>query len=71
MSTRAPAARQSLGLVVEVGLLEDEGHPEQTLPEVDGRLAIRPGDRDVVDALALKLAHDREPSAERRRSEGQ
>jgi hypothetical protein len=44
-------------LVVEVGLLKDEWHPEHALPEVDRRLAVRPDERDVVDALALQLPH--------------
>ena len=43
--------------VVEVGLLEDEGHPEDALPEVDRRLPVGADDRHVVDALALELAH--------------
>ena len=43
--------------VVEVWLLEHEGHPEQALPEVDRGLTIGPHQRDVVDALALDLAH--------------
>src|ERR1041384_8628156 len=47
----------ALRLVVEVRLLEDERHPEHALPEVDGRLAVRADDRDVVDALALELPH--------------
>src|SRR5215207_10841421 len=42
---------------VEIGLLEDERHPEHPLPEVDRRLAVCADDRDVVHALALKLAH--------------
>ena len=43
--------------VVEVRLLEDEGHPEQALPEVDRRLPVGPDEGDVVDALGLELAH--------------
>src|SRR3954468_15444981 len=43
--------------VVEVGLLEDERHPEHALPEVDRRAPVRADDRDVVHALALELAH--------------
>jgi hypothetical protein len=42
--------------VVEIGLIEDEGHAEHALPEVDGGLAIRPDDGDVVHALRLDLA---------------
>src|SRR5947207_2025140 len=41
---------------VEIGLLEHERHPENTLPEVDRRLPVCPDQRDVMDALALKLA---------------
>src|SRR4029079_10059378 len=47
----------ALGGVVALGLLEDERHPEHALPEVDRRLPIGPDDRDVVDTLALELAH--------------
>src|SRR5262249_37152116 len=49
----------ALRLVVEVRLLEDERHPEQALPEVDRRLPVRADQRDVVDALRLKLPHHR------------
>ena len=55
-----PVARvevqMALRRVVEVGLLEDERHPEQALPEVDRRLPAGADERDVVDALALQLA---------------
>ena len=47
----------TLGRVVEVGLVEHEGHAEQALPEVDRGLPVGPHDRDVVDTLALELAH--------------
>ncbi len=47
----------ALGRVVEIGLLEHERHPEHALPEVDRRLAVGADERDVVDALALKLPH--------------
>ncbi len=47
----------ALGLVVEIRLLEHEGHPEHALPEVDRRLPVGTRDRDVVDALALELPH--------------
>src|ERR1043166_7506549 len=47
----------ALGGVVEIGLLEDERHPQHALPEVDRRLPVGPDDRDVVDPLALELAH--------------
>src|SRR5215207_2089209 len=57
----APVARieveVALGLVVEIRLLEDEGHPEHSLPEVDRRLPVGSGERDVVDTLALQLPH--------------
>jgi hypothetical protein len=42
---------------VEVGLLEDERHPEHAFPEVDRGLAVGAGERDVVHALGLDLAH--------------
>src|SRR5262249_23764901 len=45
--------------VVEVRLLEHERHAEHTLPEVDRRLAVGADDRDVVNALTLKLSHAR------------
>ena len=58
---QAPVSRVevevALRLPVEVGLLEDERHPEHALPEVDRRLPVGADDRDVVDALALELAH--------------
>jgi hypothetical protein len=47
----------ALGRVVQVGLLEDERHPQHALPEVDGGLAVGAHEGDVVDALALELAH--------------
>src|SRR3954467_9098051 len=47
--------------VVQVRLIEDEGHSEHALPEVDRRLPVGADDRDVVDALALELAHGRSP----------
>ena len=47
----------ALGLVVEVGLLEDERHAEHALPEVDRRLPVGADEGDVVDALALELLH--------------
>jgi hypothetical protein len=42
---------------VQVGLLEDERHPQHTLPEIDRGLPIGAGEGDVVDALGLQLAH--------------
>ena len=51
----------TLGLVVEIRLLEHERHAEEALPEVDRRLPAGADDRDVVDALALDLPH-RTPS---------
>ncbi len=47
----------ALPLVVEVGLLEHERHPEQPFPEVDRCLPVGAADRDVVHALALQLLH--------------
>src|SRR5215207_103331 len=57
----APVARieveVALGLVVEIRLLEHERHAEHPLPEVDRGLTVGADDRDVVDTLALELAH--------------
>ena len=39
----------ALRRVVEVGLLEDEGHAEHAFPEVDRGLPVGPDERDVVD----------------------
>ena len=54
-----PVARieiEVVGLgIVQVGLLEHEGHAEHALPEVDGGLAIGAHQRDVVNALRLDL----------------
>jgi hypothetical protein len=47
----------ALARIVEIGLLEYERHPEYPLPEVDRGLPVRADQRDVVDALALDLAH--------------
>src|SRR5664279_2778830 len=47
----------ALRRVVEVGLLEDERHPEHALPEVDRRLSAGAHQGDVVHALALDLLH--------------
>ena len=47
----------ALGRVVEIRLFEDERHPERALPEVDRRLPLGADDRDVVNTLALDLAH--------------
>ena len=47
----------ALGGAVEVRLLEDEGHAEHPLPEVDRGLPVGADQRDVVHALALQLAH--------------
>ena len=52
----------ALARVVEVRLLEDERHAEHALPEVDRRLPVGADERDVVDALALKLPHRSSPS---------
>src|SRR5207253_2136183 len=48
----------ALGGVVEIRLLEYEWHPEHPLPEVDRCLPAGSDNRDVVDALNLKLSHD-------------
>ncbi len=44
--------------VVEIRLLEHERHAEQALPEVDRGLPVGSHERDVVETLALDLAHD-------------
>ena len=60
----------ALAGVVEVRLLEHERHPEHAFPEVDGRLAVRAVDRDVVDALGLEFFHYALPQAARIHSRG-
>jgi hypothetical protein len=45
--------------VVEIGLIEDEGHAEHALPEVDRGLAIGAVERDVMHALHLDLRRGR------------
>ena len=47
----------AFGRVVEIGLLEHEGHAEHALPEVDRGLAVGADQRDVMDALGLQLLH--------------
>src|SRR5215208_2739560 len=42
---------------IEIGLFEDERHAEHVLPEVDRSLTIGADQRDVMDALSLKLLH--------------
>src|SRR5262249_12094659 len=58
---QAPVARikveVALGRVIEVGLLEHKRHPQHPLPKIDRRLPIGTDDRDVMNPLALKLAH--------------
>ena len=39
----------------EIRLLEDEGHPQRTFPEIDRTLAGRADERDVVDTLHLHV----------------
>ena len=53
----------ALAGVVEIGLLEDEGHAEHALPEVDRGLAIGADQRDVMQTLRLKLFHGVSPQA--------
>jgi hypothetical protein len=43
--------------IVEVGLLEHEGHAEHALPEVDRRLPVGTDEGDVMHALRLDLLH--------------
>ena len=61
ISDQPPVARieieMAFGGLVEVGLLEDEGHAEHAFPEVDRGPAVRADERDVVHALGLKLLH--------------
>src|SRR6185437_5307826 len=47
----------AFGRLVEIWLLEHEGHAEHALPEIDGCLAVGSGERDVVYTLALELLH--------------
>src|SRR5262249_47131792 len=47
----------ALGRIVEIRLLEHEGHAEHALPEVDRCPPVSAHDRDVVHALALQLPH--------------
>jgi hypothetical protein len=49
--------KMPLGRVVEIGLLENEGHAQQPLPEVDRDLPTGPGQGNVMQALALDLSH--------------
>ena len=49
----------AFGRHVEVRLLEDEGHAEHALPEVDRGLPVGADQRDVVHALRLQLLHQR------------
>jgi hypothetical protein len=42
----------------QVGLLEDERHPQRALPEIDRALLRRSDDGDVVEPLDLNLLHD-------------
>ena len=42
-------------------VIEDEGHPEHTFPEINRALPVRAGQRDVMNALGLDLAHLRPP----------
>src|SRR5690606_19559358 len=55
--------QMALRLLVEVRLLENEGHAEHAFPEVDRGLPVRSNERDVMDALCLKFSHDVLPSA--------
>src|SRR5215211_7201787 len=58
---QAPIARIEIKVVlvggVEIGLFEDERHAEHVLPEIDRSLTIGADQRDVMDALSLKLLH--------------
>src|ERR1700727_1773849 len=43
--------------IVEIGLLENEGHAEHALPEIDWRLPLGADERDVMRALRLNHFH--------------
>ena len=43
--------------LVEIRLLEDEGHAEHAFPEIDRGLPVGADKRDVMDALGLKFLH--------------
>jgi hypothetical protein len=43
---------------IEIGLLENEGHTEETLPEINRCLAVGPGQCYVMDTLTLQLLHE-------------
>ena len=56
-----PVARieieMAFGGLVEIGLLEDEGHAEHAFPEIDRGLPVGADQRDVMDALRLEFLH--------------
>src|SRR6185295_10672048 len=59
---QAPVARIEIEVVlvgsIEIGLLEDERHAQHVLPEIHRGLTIGADQRDVMDALSLKLLHE-------------
>ncbi|MCY1234931.1 hypothetical protein D9M72_475300 [compost metagenome] len=46
---------------VEIRLLENEGHAEKPLPEIDRRLSVGADERDVMNPLRLQFSHRRPP----------
>jgi hypothetical protein len=64
---QAPVAwievEMALRRLVQVRLLEHEGHAEHALPELDRGLAIGANQRDVMNALRLQFVHRRLPWA--------
>jgi hypothetical protein len=60
---QAPVAGIEVEVVLvgpsQIGLLEDEGHPKDSLPEVHRALLRRTHDRDVMHTLDLDLLHAR------------
>ena len=48
--------------VVQIGLVKDERHPQQPLPEINAGLAIRAHQRDVMNPDDLDFLHFRFPN---------
>jgi hypothetical protein len=43
--------------IVQVGLLEDEGHAQDAFPKVNRGLPVGPNQRDMVDPMGLYFLH--------------
>jgi hypothetical protein len=43
--------------IIQVRLLEDEGHAQDAFPKVDRDLPVCPNERDMVQPLRLNLLH--------------